>query len=319
MDYLDSGGLKCRKRGRPVELVFQVPSAGRLLTLLKVSWTPSDEIKADDLGSAHRYRVAVHREYVRRLRPEASLRQLGRRLGVSARTVQRYNEALAVARTAQIGRFSLTRENLRRLPRRRRSASKNATDGFWLETASGRRMPAWRHIGEALLRRGEGGAQVCMRRVSSYSLGEAGAPALRYKRLDEAEFARSIALRGGAGEGLGLAERARQLLRSLGRRASMLRYERVRLFYETVATRIAEDKVAETINGFLYAIDGSGSELRRPARRGVAYRMLKEFGDGNVFLALRDGHGEVLASLARHALRAGKPGESIGLAAQALA
>ncbi len=315
VDYLDSGGLKSRKRGRPVELKFQVPSAGRLLALLKVSWTPSDAINAEDLGSAHRYRVAVHREYVRRLRPEASLRHLGRRLGVSGRTIQRYNEALGVARTAQIGRFALTRENLRRLPRRRRSASKNATDGYWLETASGCRMPAWRHIGEALLRRGEQGAQVCMRRVSSYSLGVAGEPALRYKKLEEAEFARSIALRAGAGQGLALGERAREMLRSLLGRASMLRYERVRLFYETVGSRIAENKVAETINGFLYAIDGSGSEVRRPARRGVAYRMLKEFGDGNVFLALRDGHGEVLASLAKHALRAGKPEESIGLIA----
>ena len=40
--------------------------------------------------------------------------------------------------------------------------------------------------------------------------------------------------------------------------------------------RIAEDKVAETIKGYVYAIDDAGVEVRRPARRGVAYRMLKE-------------------------------------------
>ena len=319
VDYLDSGGLKSRKRGRPVELMFQAPSVGRLLSVLKVSWTPSDAISADDLRSAHRYRVAVHREYVRRLRPEASLRQLGRRVGVSGRTIQRYNRALGVAATAQIGCFLLKRENLRCLPKRRRGAGKNATDGFWLEAAGGRRLPAWRHIAEALLRRGEYGAQVCMRRMSVYSLGDGKAPARQYVKMDETEFVRMVALRGGGRVGFDLRERARDLLRSLGRRASMLRYERVRLFYDTVATRIAEDKVAETINGYVYAIDASGGERRRPARRGVAYRMLKEFGDGNVFLALRDGYAETLASLAKQALGAGKPGDSIGLVAQALA
>ena len=233
VDYLDKGGLKCRKRGRPVELMFQVPSVGRLLSVLKVSWTPSDAMKADDLRSAHKYRVAVHREYVRRLRPESSLRQLGRRLGVSGRTIQRYNGSLGVVTTAQVGGFRLMRENVRRLPRRRRGAVKNATDGFWLETASGRRLPGWRHIGEALLRRGERGARVCMRRVSAYSLGAVEAPALQYEKLDEAEFVRLVALRAGSEEGESLGDRARELLRSLGRRASMVRYERLRLSFET--------------------------------------------------------------------------------------
>ena len=56
--------------------------------------------------------------------------------------------------------------------------------------------------------------------------------------------------------------------------------------------RIPDDKVAETIGAYLCAHDEQGKEVRRPARRGVAYRMLKEFGNGNVFLALRDVYRE---------------------------
>ncbi|MYI40643.1 MAG: hypothetical protein F4063_01425 [Chloroflexi bacterium] len=77
-----------------------------------------------------------------------------------------------------------------------------------------------------------------------------------------------------------------------------------------MAERLADDKIAETINGYLYALDERGQQLRRPARRGIAYRMLKEFGEGNVFLALRDTADEVLVSLARGAERAATARES---------
>ena len=317
VDYLDSGGLKWRKRGRPVELMFQVPSAGRLLSVLNVSWTPSDPVSEDDVRSAHRYRLAVHREYIRRLAPQVSVKQLGLRLGVSGRTVRRYNRELGVAVTAHIGRFGLSQENVGSLPLRRRGAGKRSTDGYWLETMTGIRLPAWRHIGVSLLKRKERGVQVCMRRPSAYSLSAGVVPLAEYHKLEVADFVRWRALRGEGVEGLGMMERVKGLFRSARRRASTLRYQKVQLDYDTVPVRIAEDKVAETINGYLYAYDSGGAEVRRPARRGVAYRMLKEFGNGNVFLALRDGYGELAVSLARHALRAGKVRQSVDLLAQA--
>ena len=317
VDYLDSGGLKCRKRGRPVELVFQVPSAGRLLSALNVRWTPSDPLSVDDVRSAHRYRLAVHREYIRRLAPQVSVKQLGGRLGVSERTVRRYNRELGVAVTAHIGRFGLTQENIGSLPVLRRGGRKKSTDGYWLETLSGVRLPAWRHIGVAFLKRKERGVQVCMRRPSAYSLSAGLVAAVEFQKLEVSEFVRVRALRGEGVEGVGMMEKVKGLFRSARRRASMLRYQKVQLDYDTVPVRIAEDKVAETINGYLYAYDSGGGEVRRPARRGIAYRMLKEFGNGNVFLALRDGYGELAVSMARHALRAGKVRQSVDLLAQA--
>ena len=317
VDYLVNGGLKCRKRGRPVELMFQVPSAARLLSVLKVSWTPSDPVREEDVRSAHRYRLAVHREYIGRVAPQVSMKQLGVRLGVSERTVRRYNRELGVAVTAHIGRLRLAQENVGCLPVRRRGVRKKSTDGYWLETMTGVRLPAWRHIGVGLLKRKERGVQLCMRRASAYSLSGGLVPSVEYHKLDVSEFVRVRAWRGEGVEGLGMVERVKGMLRSARRRASVLRYQKVQLDYDTVAVRIAEDKVAESINGYLYAYDSGGAEVRRPARRGVAYGMLKEFGNGNVFLALRDGYGELVVSMARHALRAGKVRQSVDLLAQA--
>ena len=101
--------------------------------------------------------------------------------------------------------------------------------------------------------------------------------------------------------------------------AAKLRYERVRLSYESVSACIAEDKVAETIGGYLCALDDRGREVRRPARRGVAYRMLKEFGNGNVYLALRDGYRDMVLALAGHAVRADEGRVQIDVLAPMLA
>ncbi|MCY4061913.1 MAG: hypothetical protein OXG53_06075 [Chloroflexi bacterium] len=102
-------------------------------------------------------------------------------------------------------------------------------------------------------------------------------------------------------------------------RASAMRYERIQLFFDSVDRRIAEDKVAESINGYLLARDAGGAEVRRPARRGVAYRMLKEYGNGNVYLALRSTYKEVMLSLARDVLQVGEAERGLSLVARTLA
>lgn len=319
VEYLDIRGLYSRKRGRPVELVFQMPSAGRLLWVLGVSVTPSDRIDARDVKSAHAYRRALHREYIRRLSPRLPMRVMAERLGVNARTLRRYNRDLGVSATAHVGRFALSWENLRCLPRRRRGDARGATAGYWLETPEGYRSPAWRHIGAAMLRRGESGVQVCAQGTSAWSLESAPSAQVRYERLSVEEFIRLRVLRDDNEPAVGTRGAVKRLWDRAKSLASKLRYERLRLSYESVSACIAEDKVAETIGGYLCALDDRGREVRRPARRGVAYRMLKEFGNGNVYLALRDSYREMMLTLAGHAARGDEERVSIDLLAPMLA
>ena len=69
VEYLDMRGLNGRKRGRPVELAFQTPSIGRLLSVLGVGRSPCDPMRIEDVKTAKAYRMAVHREYIKRLAP----------------------------------------------------------------------------------------------------------------------------------------------------------------------------------------------------------------------------------------------------------
>ena len=275
----------------------------RLQGVLHVGRSPSDRISSEDLKSAKSYRLAVHREYIRRLAPRSSLKTLARRLGVDERTIRRYNRALDVQLTACVGRLRLTRDVVATLPKRGWGLQKNTTGGFWLESASGTRLPAWRHIGAKLLKAGEKEAQICARLSSVFRLDHDAKGAVQFERMNASQFARLAQLRTAGGGGL--IGRLEGAVESLRRRSPVARYERIQLFFENVASRIADDKVSETINGYLVAYDDAGFEVRRPARRGVGYRMLKEYGNGNVYLALRSAYKDVMMSLARHALWAG--------------
>ena len=211
-EYLDIGGLKGGKRGRPVELVFQAPSVARLLSVMNVSASPSDALAAADLKSSQSYRLALHREYIRRLTPRLSVKGLADRLGVDARTVRRYNQLLGVKATATVGRFELNWETLQQLPRARRGDAGKATAGYWLETADGCRMPAWRHVGAALLKRGAAAVNLCMRRTSLWSLSPDAPLPVRYERLSTDEFVRLRLMREGGDAGSSLAESMGRLL-----------------------------------------------------------------------------------------------------------
>ena len=167
---MDIGGLNSRRRGRPAELLFQVPGAGRLEWVLNVASSPSDCIEAEDVSSAHAYRRALHREYIRRLSPRLPMRVMADRLGVNERTLRRYNRELDVKSTTCIGRFALSWDKLALLPKRRRGNVGGVTPGYWLETSDGYRAPAWRHIGVEMLRRSGSSVWVCARRASCWYL-----------------------------------------------------------------------------------------------------------------------------------------------------
>ena len=319
VEYLDFEGLYSRKRGRPVELVFQAPSVARLLSVMNVSRSPSDRIGSRDVRSAKAYRMAVHREYVQRLSPRSSLSVLAGRVGLNERTIRRYNRALKVKLTACVGRLKLTGEAMARLPKRRWGTRKNSTNGFWLEAGDGSRLPGWRHVGAQLLKAGDGGAHICVRQGSVFSLDDEPRSAVQFENVSLRQFARLLVLRGEAATEGWLKGRLGDALYAARRRASGLRYEKIQLFYESVEGRVAEDKVADTISGYLFARDESGVEVRRPARRGIAYRMLKEYGNGNVYLALRSSFKDVMLSMARHAVRAGDTDQGLELLARSLA
>jgi hypothetical protein len=104
-----------------------------------------------------------------------------------------------------------------------------------------------------------------------------------------------------------------ELVSLLRREASALRFRKIPLFFDSVSRHIAQDSIAQTIEGYLVARKDDGGLVKRPALRGVAYRMLKEFGNGNVELALRDGWGELRYALARH-LQGGIDGGLVKLA-----
>ena len=165
----------------------------------------------------------------------------------------------------------------------------------------------------------DGDARICVRQATVFSLRAEARPAAQYEKVSLAEFRRLLSLRGEAGAGSGLMGRVGKALERARRGASAIRYEKIQLFFDNVQARVAEDKVAETISGYLVAIDGEGAEARRPARRGIAYRMLKEYGNGNVYLALRSSYREVMMSMARHAMRAGDAEQGAQLLARSLA
>ena len=297
VEYVDGWGLNVKRRGRPVEKLYEVPRVADLVRLFGVAWSPSDCLGSDDVKSAHAYRLALHREYIRRLSPEVPQAWLGRRLGVSGRSIRRFNSELGVRSKVKVGVFDLRRDRLRLLPKRRRDAKRWATPGYWLETSDGRRWPAWRHVGSALLMRFGSNVEVCMRRAAEVRLD--GYDGVVREPMDAGLFARVEMWRrvkeGGEKRG-GVVKR---LLGALKREADVVRFKSVPLFFDSVARHIARDRVAETIDGYLVARDEDGRLVRRPALRGVAYRMLKEFGNGNVEFALRDGWSGLRYAIAR--------------------
>ena len=304
VEYSDIEGLKSCGRGRPVEILFEVPSVSHLLEVLNVSWSPSDIITSNDVKSAHAYRLALHREFIKRIAPQVPIWWLAQRIGVDARTIQRYNHELNVQITQNLGYFTLSKSNLDTLPKRHRKITKNATNGFWLETEDGRRYPAWRHIGSQLLKLHPRSITVCIQKPSKLTLCNKSfdADAVILHEMTPSHFVKLQAFRACVDDRPKLSQVVDNLMHHVKKRVNQVRYLNMKLHFDSVINYIAKDDVAETITSYLYAFDEDGNRVHRPAKRGIAYRMLKEFGNGNVYLALLDLHTETWYTLARHAV-----------------
>lgn len=307
VEYPDIYGLNDLRGGRPVEFMYRVPSTERLLELLNVKWSPSDLVLGEDVKTAHAYRLALHREYIKRNAPEVPMWWLAERLGVNVRTIQRFNHELDVQKMQNFGFFTLSKSNLDTLPKRTQKTSKNATNGFWLEVDDGTQYPAWRHIGSHLLKTQKKDVKVVMQRPSKLSLNPQAEAQndVKWTAMQPDQFLKILMFRACGTERPTLKSAVDNLYQYVKQRVNRVRYDKLQLHFDSVISHIAKDSVAETITSYLYAYDANGDVVRRPARRGIAYRMLKEFGNGNVYLALLDLHTEIAFSLARHALRFG--------------
>lgn len=304
VEYPDIKGLNSQGRGRPIKTIFEVPSVSHLLDVLKVGWSPSDNITPDDVKSAHAYRLAMHREFIKRLTPQVPISWLAERIGVDSRTIQRYNRELNVQITQNLGYFTLSKSNLDSLPKRHRKVIKNATNGFWLETADGRRFPAWRHIGSQLLKLHPKTITVYVQKPSKLTLTNkvSSVDSVELHAMSPSHFVKLQAFRACADDRPKLNQVVDNLMHHVKKRVEQVRYLSMKLHFDSVINYIAKDDVAETITSYLYAYDEDGNRVHRPAKRGIAYRMLKEFGNGNVYLALLDLHTETWYALARHAV-----------------
>ncbi|NWF67945.1 MAG: bifunctional DNA primase/polymerase [Chloroflexi bacterium] len=167
-----------KKRGRTPR-VYRVPSDDELYLLLGVPRSQSDPLTIDDLRSAQRYRMALHRSLLERRPGEYARGWLAQRLGVSARTVQRYNRTLQVQVTPVYGYLPLTWANVETLPLAQ--TRQRVTSGRWLQDSAGKRYPALRPLAYRLLK---SAAPLYLRRLPNhYALRLPQPPAVYWRCL----------------------------------------------------------------------------------------------------------------------------------------
>ncbi len=134
------------RRGRPAKF-YRLPTISEVCTLFGVAAKGSDCIDAADLRSAKGYRQAIHREFLKR-RPGMYARTwLAQRLGVSIRTCQRYNVAMAIGVRPMYYETTITWANLALIP------DDFPPDGAFLQDRWGKCYPVNRGIAAKLLAR----------------------------------------------------------------------------------------------------------------------------------------------------------------------
>jgi len=153
------------------ETHFRIPSAKALCQRLGVAPSGSDPVALEDLQTAKKTRQALQRELIRR-RPGTYLRKwLGDRLGVSERTVSRYNQQIVgVQVVPTFTQTPLTWGNLNAIP-----APEIAPAGTCLEDSTGKRWPAIKGIAQKLLAQGRE-VRLLVRSLNYYWYGRGDPP-----------------------------------------------------------------------------------------------------------------------------------------------
>lgn len=134
------------KKGRKVSIYFKMPSIEDLCILYDVVPQSWDNLDPSDLMSAKAYRLALHREYVRRVVPEQSVTYLSNRLGCHPRSLYRYDKSLDVKVTPIHGFVPLTWDNVDNPSFYEKPRQNGVTPGKWLQRADGKRFPAKKGI-----------------------------------------------------------------------------------------------------------------------------------------------------------------------------
>ncbi|MBT5955925.1 MAG: bifunctional DNA primase/polymerase [Candidatus Marinimicrobia bacterium] len=132
-------------RGR-IPTQFRIPDINVLCDILHVPFTRSDSLQPDDIQKAKIYRKAVHRELIKRRPGMYHRRWLAKRLGVSRRTSQRYdNDIVGIQRKPMYIYQSITWKNLHVIP------LDESIGGRFLEDGNRKRYPGLRQIAARLL------------------------------------------------------------------------------------------------------------------------------------------------------------------------
>jgi Bifunctional DNA primase/polymerase, N-terminal len=142
--FFDSVTKPVKMKAGRKPLVYVMPTNSELCHQLGVRFSVSDPIQPDDLSSAKKTRQATHRELIKRRPGQYSRRWLAERLGVSVRTVQRYDMELHVRVQPMFHEQPITWETLDTIP-------DEPVPGMFLMDDSYKRYPAKREIAIYLL------------------------------------------------------------------------------------------------------------------------------------------------------------------------
>jgi len=175
-------------RGRKTNL-YHVPC---LVHLCQICEIPNDQrgstdpLNVPDVRSENAYRMAMHRELVRRTSPELSYRWHATRLNVSARTVRRYNSALGVIVTPIFGYRPLTWATIDQEDLwgsiKPNTSGRDITPGRWIQTSEGQRYPAIKGIAYTRLK-AKNILIMCKQMPSKFQLPVADRPIVIYPCL----------------------------------------------------------------------------------------------------------------------------------------
>jgi Bifunctional DNA primase/polymerase, N-terminal. len=136
-------------RGR-TPIAYIMPANADLCAVLGVNPSFADPLSPQDLASAKRTRMALHRELIRRRPGPYPRAWLARRLGLSTDTIDRYNRDIPIRSRPTFDSIPIFRSTLHLIPDD--DLFDEARRGSFLEDERGKRYPPRRAIARKLLR-----------------------------------------------------------------------------------------------------------------------------------------------------------------------
>lgn len=158
---------------RPQLYIF--PDIDYLCDLFDVVSFSSDYLTTRDLLSSKHYLMALHRELILRLAPEYPTAWHAKRLGVSERTIRRYNKEIGVIITPIFEYRNLNWDNIDDIELWKSSIRINVngqdiTPGHWIQRSDGKRYPAIKGVALDWMGQSKDKFVMCYRRPSRLQL-----------------------------------------------------------------------------------------------------------------------------------------------------